>query len=113
MRNFRILLAAFVLMLTTSTFATTTSEIETRRGIITYEIEKMIAGSGLIIEDNLFVTVIFHVNEDKRIEIRSVKSPNEEVNAFLKKRLNNQKLHGKKWVTDKTYELPVQVQSRR
>ena len=113
MRNLRLFLAAFALMLTTSTFANPGFYPETDRGSITYEIEKMLKDSGLIIEEEFTVKVIFKVNEEHKIEIHAVKSQNEEVNKFLEKRLNNRKLHGEGWSTEKFYELPVKVQSRR
>lgn len=113
MKTFKLLFAAFALMLTTSTFAKSDFYPETNRGSITYEIEKMLKDSGLIIEEEFTVKVIFKVTEDRKIEIHAVKSENEEVNDFLEKRLNNRKLHGEGWSTDKFYELPVKVQSRR
>ena len=113
MRTFKLFFAALALMLTTSTFANFSYDLETKKGSITYEIEKMLKDSGLIIEEEFTVRVIFKVNEDRRIEIQSVKSPNEEVNEFLQKRLHNQKLHGNGWFTEKIYELPVKVQSRK
>lgn len=113
MRHFRFLLAAFALMLTTSTFANLNSDYEAKKGTISYEIEKMLKDSDLIIEENFTVRVLFKVTEDKRIIIQKISSPNEEVNEFLMKRLNNQRLHGSSWFVDKIYELPVKVQSRR
>lgn len=113
MRNFRFLLAAFALMLTTSTFANFNYDFESKRGSVSYEIEKMLRDSNLIIEEDFTVSVIFTVTDDKRIAIQRVSSPNEEVNEFLMKRLNHQQLHGTSWYTDKVYELPVKVHSRR
>ena len=113
MKNLKLFFAAFALMLTTSTFANTGLFPETNRESITYEIEKMLKDSGLIIEEEFTVKVIFKVNEDHEIVIRTIKSPNEEVNQFLEKRLNNRKLHGEGWSVEKIYELPVKVQSRR
>lgn len=113
MRHFRFLLAAFALMLTTSTFANFDSNYEARRGSISFEIEKMLKNSSLIIEEDFTVTVIFKVTDEKRIDIQKISSPNEEVNEFLMKRLQDQKLHGSSWNFSKIYELPVKVQSRR
>lgn len=113
MRHFRFLLAALALMLTTSTFAAATPGFEENRGSISYEIEKMLKDSGLIIEESFEVKVIFKVTGDMRIDIRQISSPNEEVNEFLVKRLDNQKLHGSSWYSNQIYELPVKVHSRR
>ena len=113
MRNIRLFFAAFALMLTTSTFANPGYDTEPRRSSVTYEIQKMLKDSGLIIEEEITVTVIFQLNEEHKIEIKSVRSNNEEVNEFLRERLNNQKLHGAGWFTEKIYELPVKVQARK
>lgn len=111
MRTIKLFFAAFALMLTTSTFANTTYGLEEKKENITYEIEKMLKDSGLIIEEDFTVRVIFKVNEERKIEVQAIKSSNEVVNEFLLKRLNNQKLHGQGWHTEKLYELPVKVQS--
>lgn len=113
MRHFRLLLAAFALMLTTSTFANTGGNYEPGRSSISFEIEKMLKDSDLVIEESFMVTVIFQVTEDRKIAVQKVSSPNEEVNEFLMKRLNNRKLHGPSWFSDKIYQLPVRVESRR
>lgn len=113
MKPFKLFLAALALMFATSTFANSNFDLKANRGNITYEIEKMLKDSGLIIEENFTVKVIFSVSQDRKIEIRQVLSPNQEVNDFLLKRLNNQKLHGEVWDMNKIYELPVKVESRR
>lgn len=114
MRHFKFLLAAFALMLTTSTFANFDSSYEeARKGSISYEIQKMLKDSNLVIEDNFTVTVTFTVNEEKKITIQRIDSPDEVVNEFLMTRLANQKLHASFWDTGKIYELPVKVLSKR
>lgn len=113
MKKLKLFFAAFALMLTASTFANSAYYFEVNRGSITYEIEKMLKDSGLIIDEEFTVTVIFEVNEEQKIEIYSVKSQNEEVNEFIEKRLNHRKLKGEGWSTEKFYELPVKVKSRR
>ena len=80
---------------------------------VSAEIEKMLKDSNLIIEEAFMVTVVFKVNDNKKIEIRSISSPNEEVNSFLRKRLEGRKLHGDSWSPAKIYELPVKVETRR
>ncbi|WP_029037841.1 hypothetical protein [Salinimicrobium xinjiangense] len=113
MKKFRLILAAFALVLTSSTFANSNAGYPAANEPIPVEIEKMLKDSNLIIEDSFTVTVIFKVTADKRIEIQNVSSPNEEVNTFLERRLDNQKLHGKNWFSNKIYELPVKVESRK
>ena len=115
MKRFKVLFAAFALTFSTVAFANSPSELgyEERRGSISHQIEQMLSDSGLIIEEEFTVSVIFRINDERRIEIRLIDSPNEEVNNFLKKRLENQKIYGNSWDTEKIYELPVKVQANR
>ena len=75
------------------------------------EIQQLLEHSDLIIEEEFTVIVIFKVTKDRTIDVQTVKSKNEEVNEFLKKRLQDHKLQGIKWFTQKMYELPVKVQA--
>jgi hypothetical protein len=112
MRQFRLMLIAFAMTMV-STYANTSSITDGKKQPVSVEIQKMLSDSGLSFEEEFTVTVYFKVSEDQKIEIKGVQSSNERVNEFLKKRLQNQKLHGDNWMTDKTYELPVRVQPVR
>ncbi|NJW51664.1 hypothetical protein [Salinimicrobium oceani] len=111
MKNFKNLLIAFVVAFSTTISFAENAEIE-KGEAISLEIEKMLRNSDLIIEEDFTVKVIFTVTSDKRISIEEISSPNEEVNEFLRKRLDQQKLHGASWYSNKIYELPVKVQAR-
>ena len=111
MRHFKFFLLALCITVSSNFYAGTTSEVEPKRSAISYEIQKMLKDSNLIIEEEFQVTVIFKVNAEKKIEIRKITSPNPEVNAFLQKRLNGQKLYGDQWSAEMIYELPVSVQA--
>ena len=114
MKTFKFLFVALALVFSSTVFAAELpSEEDRSNSPISYEIEKMLTDSNLIIENDFVVTVVFKVNSEKRIELRSIESPDEEVNAFLEKRLKNRKLHGDDWSAEKVYELPVRVQARR
>lgn len=113
MRHLKLMLVAFALTFYAGAFANSSSDDELRRGSVSYEIGKMLANSDLVIEEEFTVKVVFKVNKDNRIEIRSISSPNETVNEFLQERLDNQKLHGSRWDAEKIYELPVKVETRR
>lgn len=114
MRHLKLALVALAITFGSAVYALPSNSVEdNRNNSISYEIEKMLVDSDLIIEENFTVTVIFEVTAEKRISIRSIKSPNEEVNAFLEKRLQNRKLHGTGWFAEKIYELPVKVQAMK
>ena len=111
MKSFKFMLVAFAITLSTASFANPVKEEGAKKEPVSTEIQKMLSDSNLIIEKEIMVTIIFKVTGDKRIDVHLVKSENEEVNEFLQKRLQNQKLHGDNWFTEKVYELPVKVQT--
>ena len=112
MKTLKTLLFAFAITVSSATFANTV-DLGPRSSKVSAEIQQMLADSDLLIEEPFSVSVIFKVTEDKKIEIRSISSPNEQVNDFLKKRLDGRQLHGTQWDADKVYALPVKVESRR
>ena len=111
MKTIKTLLVALAITLSSATFANSVDRGNTSN--VSTEIEKMLSQSNLFIEHDFTVTVVFKVNADMKIEIRSITSPNEEVNEFLKKRLQDQTLKGSGWSADKIYELPVKVEAKR
>ena len=113
MKRFKLFLAAFALTVSTATFANYDSGSGDTRGPMKIQIEKMLSDAKLLVDEEFIVTVIFKVNEESKIEIRKIDSPNEEVNEFLRKRLENRKLFGKSWDVKMIYELPVRVQATR
>lgn len=115
MKRFKLFLAAFALTISTVAFGNASSEFnfEENRRNISHQIEQMLSDSGLVIEEDFTVTVIFKMTGERKIEIRAIDSPNEEVSDFLRKRLENQKLHGNSWDINKIYELPVKVKANR
>ena len=115
MKRFRLFLAACAVTLSTVAFANsyTSFELKEGRATISDQIEQMLKDSDLVIEEEFTITVIFRVNEERKIEIRLIDSPDEKVNSFLKRRLENQKLYGNSWDAEKIYELPVKVQAKR
>ncbi|MFD2516786.1 hypothetical protein [Salinimicrobium flavum] len=112
MKTLKTVFVALAICLTTSMFADSnpvSKEVSTTS--ISQEIEKMLFDSQLVIEEEFKVTVIFQVTGDKRIEILSVNSPNQEVNTFIQRRLQNRKLHSECLSSDQIYALPINMQS--
>lgn len=117
MKTFKFMLVALVVSLSTSMYAgeyTSNSYAENnKKNSISYEIEKYLRNSNLVIDEDFTVTVIFGVTENNRIDIKSITSPNEEVNRFLELRLQDHKLKGEGWFAHKLYELPVRVKASK
>ncbi|MGB7842723.1 MAG: hypothetical protein WBL21_08035 [Salinimicrobium sp.] len=110
MRRLKFMLVVFGVFLSTSSFSNSLNEVKTSREPVE-EIQKMLVNSDLIIEEEFTVTIIFKVTGDRRINIQAVHSENEEMNGYIKSRLQNKKLTGSNWFTEKIYELPVKVQA--
>lgn len=117
MRNLKFVLVVLVISMTTSMYASKNNvnvhPENLKRTSVSYEIEKLLRNSSLVIEEDFKVTVIFMVTEDKKIDVKSIFSPNDEVNKFLQLRLQDHKLKGKGWFVNKLYELPVKVKGRK
>lgn len=112
MRHLKSMLVVFAVVVSTALYANPEKapfEAGSNKTSISYEIEILLRNSQLVIEEDFTATIIFEVTRDNRVNIRTIKSPNEEVNKFLEKRLQDHKLKGDGWFTEKIYELPVKV----
>ena len=110
MKTLKSLLVAFAITVSSASFA---SSFEAKPSSVTAEIKKMLSESNLVIQDELSVVVVFKVNKDMKIEIRSISSPDEEVNEFVRQRLQDQKLSGSEWSAERVYQLPIRVAAKR
>lgn len=113
MRHTKIFFAAFALLLSTSTFANSYSGSKSEKEPLSFEIEKILHGSDFISDDSFTAYVFFKVTGDNTISVERVNSPNREVNEYLMKRLENQKLDSSSWDQEKVYLLPVKIYSRK
>ena len=111
MRSFKFLFLAAALTVSTTVLAYPTYGIEGRSN--PGEIEKLLGNCRLSVDDEITVIVRFSLSERHEIQVHAVKSENEEVNQFLKERLDKQKLEGKKWHTGKLYEVPVKLRAAK
>ena len=113
MRHLKLLFAAVAVTLTTSVLANNNPGPVAGNKCVSYEIEKMLAKSNLIVEGDLTLRVLFTISEDKEIMVKKIKCDNEEINEFIMEKLQNRKVFGKNWVEGKLYELPIRVQAIR
>ncbi len=112
MRHLKFMLAAFALTLGTAIYAADPVTGEVKEGkAISMEIQRLLDDNNLTIEEGFTVKVVFTISEEKKINVHSVHSPNEEINEFLRNKLDDRRVYGKKWHQDKYYELPVKVES--
>ena len=107
MKNLKLLLVMFVMILSSSVSAKEIRNL-TNPDSVSVEIERMLKDMKLANEcAPLEVTVFFSVSEDQRIQSLSVASPNGEVNDLIQKQLSNKQLPAEFWMKGKIYELTV------
>ena len=109
MKHLKLILVVAVMAMSSMAFANPETAFVDDKGSISFEIEKMLSNSNLIIEKELNVKVIFILSEDRRIQIYSIESENEKVNQFVHKRLQDKELAGTSLEVAKYYELPIKV----
>lgn len=108
MKNLKIYLVAILLAVGTTTFATTTTpKAENKEGDVTTQIAELLKNPEMEINEDIKAKVTFMVNEKKELVVINVDTKNENVDAYIKSRLNYKKLNtlktGEEWV------LPVRI----
>jgi len=78
-----------------------------------YEMQKLLRDSSLVLEEDLFGKVIFSVSAEKEVIIHSVLSKEEFVREYLQEKLEEKTLSGKDWVVGQTYILPVKLKCKK
>ncbi len=73
------------------------------------QIHKMLSDNNFAIGDDLTADVRFMVNSDGEIVVISVDTTNNELEGFVKGRLNYKKVKSDGAVTGKTYTVPVRI----
>lgn len=72
------------------------------------EIELLLRDSNRVIPEGETMTVFFSVSEDMTIQYVAVASADKKTSVLIEKKLQHQKLDGKKWREGKIYELSLQ-----
>ena len=111
MKTLKLFLVAIALTMTSATYANSADGGKSSK--VTLEIQKMLGESNLVIKEEFTLTVLFSINSEMKIQIRSISSPDETVNEFLRSRLEGRQLTGSVWSTGKVYSLPVKVAGKR
>ena len=109
MKKFSVLLAALVLLGSSTAFAaidpanaeTTTTNVE---------MTKLLKNPGFIVDHEMEANVLFTVNEDNEIVVLSVETEDSQVETYIKERLNLHKLKSD-LESGKQYVLPVRIKS--
>lgn len=96
-----------VLALTLNSTLSAGSEKFTDPDSVSLEVERMLEERKHEGDKEFTITLFFSISKENRIQSLSVASPNEELNHYLLKRLDNQELLGGYWRSGKIYELDI------
>ncbi len=112
MKNLKTFALALAIMISTNTFA---SKDKSGPGKYSnsHEISMLLEDSSLILEKDYIGKVIFSVNEEKQIVLRSVFSKDEFVKDYISEKLTDKVLKGDQWEVGKIYHLPVKLKMEK
>lgn len=105
MKNLKMLFVAVAVIFSSTLSAG--SEKFTDPDSVSLEVERMLEETKYEREKEFTITLFFSISEDNRIQSLSVASPNEELNQYLLKKLDNQELLGSYWRSGKIYEVDI------
>jgi len=111
MKRFSLFFAALMLFMTSTVFATTVPTVN-EPSTTNEQITKLLQNPEFIVAHEMVANVLFTVNDDNEIIVLSVETDNDEVEAYVKNRLNYQKLDSNLEL-GKQYVLPVRIKSRK
>lgn len=109
MKNLKMYVAAILIAVGTTVSAnnTTPEKGNEPKGGVTTQIAELLKNPEMVINHDIEATVTFTVNDKKELVVINVESNNENVDAFIKSRLNYKKLSttitGEEWV------VPVRI----
>jgi threonine aldolase len=101
MKKLSVIMIAFLLLMGTTAFAASTS-VATYKSSIAQEIENLLKKHDLNLEQDVMANVTFIVNDENEIVVLFIDTKDENIDRFVKSRLNYVKLdtnmtHGKEF----------------
>lgn len=113
MRHLKTFTIAMAFLISGSALANSENPLAVVNTSHSYEMQKLLRDSSLVLEEDLFGKVIFSVSAEKEVIIHSVLSKEEFVREYLQEKLEEKTLSGKDWVVGQTYILPVKLKCKK
>lgn len=110
MRKFSLVLVAAALLTAGNLFATNPSKTDPSKAL-TSQIGELLENNQFDIKDDMTATVIFTLNEHGEIVVLSVDTSDEALEAFVKGRLNYEKVKLDQYRQGKLYTVPVRIEA--
>ena len=111
MKNSKLLLVAFAVSVSTTSFANSNPKFLNEKSVAS-AVSQFVAENICETEKDLKVTIFFSISEDKKMQSVSVASQSDQLNQLLEEKLENQELRGDAWRMGKVYELRVVQKAR-
>jgi len=109
MRKLKVIMVASVLLVGT-VLSAATEPVKTINNPSSDEIGTLLENPEFIVKNEVSAYVTFMLNSEREIVVLSVKTENEEVEKFVKRRLNYQKV-GATLEQGKEYKVPIRIVS--
>ncbi|MDX1327130.1 MAG: hypothetical protein R3299_05445 [Arenibacter sp.] len=112
MKKLNLILVAVMLFSVGSVFANSGLEEESPKGL-TQQINELLTRNVplSLMEEDMSAVVYFTVNTEKEIVVLSVMTNEEALDAYIKSRLNYEKVKCTELEIGETYKIPVEVKS--
>ena len=112
MRKFSLFLVAVCLLASGSILANDNDKIKKKAKNLTAQVGQLLEDNQFVLEENsddITAKVKFMVNEHGEMVVLSVATKNARLEAFVKGRLNYQKIESSEYKSGRVYTLPVRI----
>ncbi|NKI26272.1 hypothetical protein HCG49_06830 [Arenibacter sp. 6A1] len=113
MRKFSLVVVAAVMLLSFGNSFATERENRNPAKSLSEQIGQLLEGNDIRVNqgEDLFATVYFTINSEMELVVLSVATEEEGLDAFVKNRLNYNKVSAEGYEEGKTYKVPVRLKS--
>jgi hypothetical protein len=109
MKRFKLLLLTLAISISTITYAEKSEKIYDLNAL-SAEIELLLRNANQTIPEGETITLFFSISEEMEIQALNVASTNKKTSELLEKKLQHQKVDGRKWREGMIYELSIKGQ---
>lgn len=110
MKNLKTFALLFCSVVTLSAFAVLPESGTAEEEKIQQEIARLLDNPGFVLENAIDANVHFMLNREGEIVVLTVETPDDQVESYIKSRLNYQKLPVPKELLNKKFWVPVHIQ---
>lgn len=106
MKKLSLILFAFVLLFGTS-ISTAAADLEKDKKTVSQELGAFLKDANFDLETDINATVTFLINDENEIVVLTVDTVDDDIERFIKSRLNYKKLLQNQLVAGEEYQVPI------